>query len=189
MKRATLILASLLLATPAFAHPGHGEGLAAGFAHPLGGLDHVLAMLAVGLWASLRGEGAPLAWPAAFVAAMAAGFGLTHAGVVVPQIESMIVASVILLGAAITLRLQAPVALGAAAIAGFGIAHGAAHGMELQGASALPYAAGFILASLLLHGAGLGIGHLLTRVAASWMVRATGCGVTAAGLALALSAI
>jgi urease accessory protein len=187
MKCVVLISAFLLAASPALAHPGHGGGFAAGFAHPIGGLDHVLAMLAVGLWATLRGERAIFAWPAAFVLAMAAGFAATQAGLVLPGVETMIAASVILLGAAIALRLEAPVRLGAAAIAAFGLAHGAAHGMEVQGA-ALPFASGFILASLTLHGAGAGLAFMLGRLAARWPARLLGGGVMLSGLALAFAA-
>ncbi|MCX7324035.1 MAG: HupE/UreJ family protein [Hyphomicrobiales bacterium] len=183
-----LPFALLLVATPAFAHTGHGGGLIAGFAHPMTGLDHVLAMLAVGLWAALRGKGASLVWPAAFVSAMAAGFALTQAGFVVPQIETMILASVVLLGSAIALRLEAPVWLGAAAIAAFGIAHGAAHGMELHGAP-LPFAGGFLMASIVLHTAGIGLAAMFGQLAARWPVRIAGVGVALAGLVLAASSI
>jgi urease accessory protein len=187
MKR-ILPLALVLIATPALAHPGHGGGFAGGFAHPMTGLDHVLAMLAIGLWAAVSGHGARLAWPAAFVAAMAAGFGLTQAGFVVPQIETMILASVVLLGSAIALRLEAPVWLGAAAIAAFGIAHGAAHGMELQGAP-LPFAGGFLMASVVLLAAGSGLAAMFARIGAGWPVRIAGTGVALAGLAHVASAI
>lgn len=182
-----LALALLATATPALAHPGHGGGFVAGFGHPLGGLDHVLAMLAVGLWAALRGGGAALAWPASFVAALAAGFGLTQVGLVLPMVETMILASVILLGAAVAFRLSAPMWLGAAAIGAFGLAHGAAHGMELHGAP-LPFAAGFILASLTLHAAGFGIAAAGERLASRWPARIAGVSVAAAGLALAFAA-
>ena len=182
------IAAILLAATPALAHPGQGGGIGAGFAHPMTGLDHVLAMLAVGLWAALSGKRAMLAWPAAFVVAMAAGFGLTQAGLVVPQVEPIILASVIGLGAAIALKLHAPIWLGAAAIAAFGIAHGAAHGMELHGAP-LTFAGGFLMASLLLHAAGIGLAAMLAQITARWPVRLAGAGVAATGIALAFSAI
>jgi urease accessory protein len=186
MPRTLLTLALIVAATPAFAHPGHGSGFAGGFAHPLAGLDHVLAMLAVGLWAALRGGAARLVWPAAFVAALAGGFALTQAGFVVPQVETMIAASVLLLGAAIALGVKAPVAVGAAAIAAFGVAHGAAHGMELHGAP-LPFAAGFTLASALLHLAGFGLAHALNGLSARWPARIAGGGIATAGLVLAAS--
>ncbi len=188
MNRLLAFAAALLLATPALAHPGHGGGFAAGFAHPMGGLDHVLAMVAVGLWAAVRGRAALWAWPLAFIGGMAGGFALTQAGLVVPQVETMIAASVILLGAAVAFGLAAPLALGAAAIAAFGLFHGAAHGMELHG-SPLPFAGGFILASALLHAAGLGIAAAGERIAAHWPQRLAGAGIAAAGLAMTLGTI
>ncbi len=188
MNRIALIVGAILAASPAVAHPGHGGGFSAGFVHPIGGLDHVLAMVAVGLWAALRGRGAMLAWPAAFVAAMAAGFGIVQAGFAVPQVETMIAASVILLGAAIALKLEAPVWLGAAALAAFGLAHGAAHGMEVQGGP-LPFAGGFILASLVLHGAGIGLAMTMEKLARPLTFRIAGFGIAAAGLAIAAGAI
>lgn len=188
MTRFLTLAAALLIATPALAHPGHGGGFAAGFAHPLAGLDHVLAMLAVGLWAAIRGRAALLAWPLAFVGGMAGGFALTQAGLVVPQVETMIAASVILLGGAVAVGLKAPSALGAAAIAAFGLFHGAAHGLELNG-SPLPFAAGFILASALLHAAGLAFATLGQHLAARWPLRLAGAGIAAAGLSIAASLI
>ncbi len=188
LHRIALIVGALLAASPALAHPGHGGGFSAGFIHPIGGLDHVLAMVAVGLWAALRGHGATLAWPAAFVTAMAAGFGIVQAGFAVPHVEAMIAASVILLGAAIALRLAAPVWIGAVALAAFGLAHGAAHGMELHGAP-LPFAGGFILASLALHGAGIALAALFARISVRWPARIAGAGLVAAGLAIAAGAI
>jgi urease accessory protein len=186
MTRLLAVAAILLAATPALAHPGHGGGLAGGFAHPFSGLDHVLAMLAVGLWAATRGGGAILAWPVAFVAAMAGGFALTQGGLVVPAVETMIVASVILLGGAIALGLKAPVVPGATVIAAFGLAHGAAHGMELHGGPAL-FAAGFVLASLILHAAGLGLAEMARHLAGAWPARLAGAGIAVAGVALAVA--
>ncbi len=79
------------------AHSGHGDGFQAGFLHPMGGADHILAMLAVGLWAAMRGGRAILFWPVAFVSAMLGGFALAQFGFVVPKLEAMILASVIIL--------------------------------------------------------------------------------------------
>lgn len=186
MKRTALVALALLAATPALAHPGDGGGFAAGFTHPFGSLDHVFAMLAVGLWAALRRDSAMIAWPTAFVGAMIAGFAATQAGLIVPAVETMIAASVILLGSAIALRLAAPLSLGASAIALFGVMHGAAHGMELTGA-AMPFAAGFVLASLILHGAGIGLGMASERLASLWPARLAGTAMTLTGLALAFN--
>jgi urease accessory protein len=188
MTRFLSLALALLIASPALAHPGHVGGFAAGFAHPMGGLDHVLAMLAVGLWAAIRsqangGRTALFAWPLAFIGGMAGGFALTQAGLVVPQVETMIAASVILLGGAVAFGLSAPVALGAAAIAAFGLFHGAAHGMELHGSPA-PFAVGFLLASVLLHVAGVGLAQMGAALTARWPERLAGAGIAAAGLML-----
>src|SRR4051812_1979393 len=131
---AALFLA--LAATPALAHPGHGASLAAGLAHPLSGADHLLAMVAVGLWAGLRGGKAAWAWPAAFVAAMLGGFALGQTGAPLPVVEPTILASVIVLGLLTAAGAKAPTLVGAALIGLFGLAHGFAHGSEVQGAGA-----------------------------------------------------
>lgn len=176
----------MLVAAPAFAHSGHGEGMVAGLFHPVGGADHVLAMLAVGLWAAFRGGNAVLAWPAAFVAAMIAGFAIAPVFGGLPGLETMIVSSVILLGAAIALGFRAPVAFGAALIGLAGMAHGYAHGLEVAG-SPLAFAAGFAMATAALHGAGIGLGMLALRFADSRALRIAGGAVAAAGLVLAMA--
>jgi urease accessory protein len=186
MKRLALVALALVAASPAFAHPGHGEGFPAGLAHPFGGLDHVLAMLAVGLWAALRRDGAIIAWPVSFIGAMLAGFATTQAGLDVPDVETMIVASVVLLGSAIALRLGAPLWLGASAVSVFGFMHGAAHGMELHG-EAMPFAAGFVLASVILHGVGFGLAVLSERLAVLWPTRIAGTAMALTGLVLAFN--
>lgn len=178
-----LAIIAVALATPAFAHTGHDGGFAAGIAHPLMGIDHVLAMLAVGLWAALRGGHARWAWPLTFVSAMAGGFFLAQANVAIPMLEQMIASTVILLGAAIALRLSAPIVLGMAIIALAGTAHGFAHGLEVQGAL-FPFASGFALATLFLHLAGLGMGLAAERLQSQWAMRAAGTGIAMAGAVL-----
>lgn len=181
-----LAVASLLvlMSAPAFAHSGHGGGFAAGFAHPSSGADHVLAMLAVGLWAAMRGDRAIWAWPAAFVGAMIAGFGLSQANVAIPMLEPMIISTVIMLGSVIAFGLSAPILAGASLIALAGLTHGFAHGLEAQGAF-LSFGAGFTAATMLLHAAGLGIGLAAVRMS-SWLpLRLAGAGIAAAGIALA----
>lgn len=184
--RKTLILFAACAATPALAHGGHGEGFAAGWAHPFHGLDHILAMVAVGLWAALRRGRALYAWPASFVAAMAAGFALAQANVAIPMLEPMIAATVVALGAAIAVGVTGPVWLGAAAIALAGLAHGFAHGLEVSG-SALAFAGGFSLATIALHLFGIAAGAGMMRLSPRALPRLVGGGVAAAGLALALS--
>src|SRR5665647_1593880 len=112
MKRILSIAALLALgATPAFAHPGHSltDSFAAGVAHPLGGLDHMAVMIAVGLWAALKGGRALWIWPAAFVGVMLAGGALGMAHVALPFVESGILASVVALGLLVALAVDLPV--------------------------------------------------------------------------------
>jgi len=181
------IIASLgLIASPAFAHSGAGGSFAAGFLHPVGGADHVLAMLAVGLWSAFRGGNAILAWPAAFVAAMLGGFAVAPVFGALPGLEAMITSTVILLGAALAIGFRASVAAGAAMIALAGITHGYAHGLEMEG-NALAFGGGFALATAALHGAGIAIGLGLTRLASSRLLQAAGGLVAAAGLVLAMA--
>jgi urease accessory protein len=182
--RRLLLPALALLPLPALAHTGgeHAMGFFAGFAHPLGGADHLMAMLAVGLWAGLLGGRAVLALPAAFLAAMAAGFGLGAAGVALPMVEAGIAASVIVLGVAVALATRPPLGLSLALAALFGLAHGHAHGTEmLAGAGIAAYAAGFLLATALLHAAGLGLARL---PAPRILARSAGAAVALAGLFL-----
>lgn len=182
-----LILAAMLSASPALAHPGHeAASFAAGLAHPFSGLDHMLAMAAVGLWASQRGGNALWAWPAAFVAAMLAGYGF---GVLVPGaplIEPLIMASVVVLGAVTAADRRVPVAAGVALIAAFGLAHGYAHGSEAPaGGVRIAFPLGFALATVGLHLSGLATGAGLAAVRRPALVRALGAGAALGGLLMA----
>jgi urease accessory protein len=180
-------------ATPVLAHSGAaapdlagaGHGLAAGFVHPFSGADHVLAMAAVGLWAGLVGGRAILAWPLAFLAVMALGAALGLAGFSLPAVEAATALSVVVLGLAAALKAPLPVAAGAAVCGAFALFHGMAHGAELPAAArALTYGIGFMLATALLHAAGIGAALALARPA--WLPRAAGAAVAATGLALLL---
>lgn len=157
MKRGLTAILFLLPATPALAHlpPGEYGAFAAGFTHPLFGFDHLLAMLAVGLWGGMIGGRALWALPLAFLAAMGVGFALALGGVALPLAEPMILGSVVFLGLALALALKPGAGLGGALVAGFALFHGFAHGSELGGAGALDFAAGFALATGLLHGGGV----------------------------------
>jgi urease accessory protein len=154
------LAAATIAATPAFAHfdpVAHGS-FAAGFTHPFFGLDHILAMVGVGLWASLLGGRSTWAVPAAFVATMIAGFGIAmlHAGL--PSVEPVIAASVVVLGLLALVALQAPTFIAMAMVGVFALFHGYAHGSELGAAGALPFMAGFAVATAVLHAIGIGIG-------------------------------
>jgi len=165
-----LAFAAAIIPTAALAHPGHdAHGLVHGFAHPFGGFDHLIAMVAVGLYAFQLGGRALWLVPATFVAVMAAAGALGIAGVPLPGVESGIAASVIVLGAIVTLRVKMPVAIAAALVGAFAVFHGHAHGTEmpLDAAGAL-YAAGFVTATALLHLAGIGLGRLIASTRATW---------------------
>src|SRR5664280_309215 len=134
MKRLALTFLVLVLGSgAAFAHPGHGStaSFAAGLAHPLGGLDHIAVMIAVGLWATLKGGRALWIWPAAFVGVMLIGGALGMAHVALPLVEPGILASVVALGLLVALAVDLPVWLGAVVIGAFALLHGHAHGSEV----------------------------------------------------------
>jgi urease accessory protein len=181
----------LFLATAplALAHPGHGpeQGAAAGFLHPLGGWDHILAMVAVGIWAAQLGGRALWRVPAAFVAAMAAGAVLGHFTGAVPGIEQTVAASVLILGLLVGTAARIPVGAGMALVGLFAVFHGMAHGAAIPvDADGLAYGAGFIGATALLHAAGLVLGVLTAR-SEPLVPRIAGWAMAACGAALLLS--
>ncbi|MBL9073970.1 HupE/UreJ family protein [Tabrizicola sp.] len=182
MKR---ILATALIVCPfpAMAHGLHESGtLLAGVLHPLGGADHVLAMLAVGLLAAQSAGRAMWVLPGAFVVAMLLGGLLGAAGLPFPAVEPMILASTLILGVLVALACPLPLPVLAAMVAGFGAAHGWAHGTEGPATGLALYAAGFVAATTLLHLAGIALGRLLPAIA----LRGLGAGAAVAGLALAV---
>ena len=176
-------MALLLTPTIAFAHPGHGDhGLLAGLGHPLGGLDHLLAMIAVGLWAAQQHGAARWALPCAFVGTMLIGGLLGFAGLNLPVLESAIAASVLALGLAVALAVRPPLSLAVVATAVFALFHGVAHGLELPDMSSpWAYAAGFVLATAALHAAGYGLVRVLPRAAAP-LIRLAGAASAATGV-------
>lgn len=163
-------LAAVVLATAsgaALAHPGHeSASFFTGFTHPLGGLDHLLAMLAVGLYAARQPGATRWMLPAGFVLAMLAGAGLGAIGVALPAVEAGIAASVLVFGLLIALAARLPLTVSLPLVAAFALFHGHAHHAEMGGASLVTYAAGFALATSLLHGAGYAIARWMpeTRV-------------------------
>jgi urease accessory protein len=191
MKRLLLVpLFLVTAATPAFAHLdplAHGS-LAAGFSHPFFGLDHILAMVAVGLWAALLGGRAIWIVPAAFVLTMLVGFGLAIGGLPVPLVEPVVLASVIVVGLLAATALQAPVALAAAMVGFLAFFHGHAHGGELGAAGAWPFAIGFASATAILHAIGIGLGLGAGGLMGRNLARGAGALTAIAGLWLALGA-
>jgi urease accessory protein len=177
-------------AAPAMAHaPGEGlaGGFASGFAHPLGGLDHIVAMVAVGLWGAFLG--APAIWllPIVFPLVMAAGGVLGIIGVPLPSVEIGIALSAVVLGVMVAGALRPPLWVAALIVGAFAIFHGYAHGAELPGnANALGYSAGFVVATGLLHLAGIALSMLDRLPKGEWAVRAGGAAITAAGFVFLL---
>jgi urease accessory protein len=194
IRRSALAVAALLAATPAFAHldPVEHGSFAAGLSHPLTGPDHILAMVAVGLWAAIAGGEALWRVPAAFVAAMAAGFAAAVSGMQLPFVEPAILASVVAIGLLAALAAPIPGNAAAGVVGFFAFFHGHAHGGEMGSAELAPYAAGFILATALLHLAGIVLAAGSSRVLDGGKGRALarGAGALAAlgGLALAAGA-
>ena len=183
-------LFGLFLATPAAAHlpPGQYGSFLAGVTHPLFGLDHVLAMIAVGLWAAQIGGRALWAVPSAFVAAMLAGFGLALAGLPLPLVEPMILASIIGLGAVVALALRPAPGAAMVTVAALALFHGHAHGGELGTAQALQFGAGFALATAGLHALGLLLALIFARAlrtGSGRVLRLMGGATALAGAALA----
>ena len=191
MKKTSLIAAGLfLLPSAALAHPGlthHVHGFMAGVSHPLTGLDHLLAMLSVGLWASQKGGRALWIWPAAFVMAMIAGGFMGMAGIGLPLVEPAIAASLMVLGVVIAATLMLPTAAGAGLIALFGLFHGNAHGLEAPATGAGLYALGFVLSTVTLHVLGLALGLSAQRMHRPVLVRAGAVLIAATGLAMVLA--
>ena len=176
---------AILWAQPALAHVGQGAaaGLLTGFLHPISGWDHVLAMVAVGLWGAQLG--APAIWvlPVAFPLVMAMGGMLGFLGVPVPGIEYGIAASGMLLGAAVMLELRPPLVAAAVVVGVFAIFHGHAHGTELPpGQSPLLYSMGFVVATGCLHAVGIGIGAVHRWTWGQKLLRAAGAVVAVGGV-------
>ena len=148
-----------------YAHGLSAHGFADGFAHPFGGLDHILAMVTVGILAWQLGGRAIWVVPASFVSLMAIGGALGITGEPLPWVELGIAASVIVLGTMVALGVRAPLAMLMAIVGLFAIFHGYAHGCEMPlDASGSTYAAGFVLATALLHVAGIALGFLIGRI-------------------------
>ncbi|MCP5352545.1 MAG: HupE/UreJ family protein [Chromatiales bacterium] len=174
---------ALLLPSLAFAHVGAGEGAGFlnGFLHPIGGLDHVIAMIAVGLWGAQLGRPALYLLPIAFPLIMALGGGAGAAGLGLPGVEIGIALSGVLLGLAVLANVRVPLWAALLPVSVFAVFHGYAHGAEMPAdGSPLLYDAGFVIATGLLHLCGIAIGMLWRWPRGQWVVR--GSGAVIAGL-------
>ncbi|MES9845718.1 MAG: HupE/UreJ family protein [Candidatus Sedimenticola sp. PURPLELP] len=188
MHRKLFVALVLLLPTLAVAHPGHDvtSGLLYGLAHPVGGIDHLLAMLAVGVIAAQAGGRSLWLLPLAFVGMMLVGGVFAFSGIGLPMVESTIQLSLISFGVLIAMGFRLPVLLICTLTAIFGLFHGHAHGMEHAAqASAGSYMLGFALSTILLHLAGIGIGRWLQGMPAP-LYKLLGAATASTGLALAL---
>jgi urease accessory protein len=188
-KRISLVLAGsfiMVASRVAMAHPGHAAGgIVAGLAHPFTGIDHLLAMLAVGLWAAQRGGRAMWQIPAAFLGLMAAGGIWAALGAPLLMVESGIAVSVLITGLLVATALAVPGRFAMAMVGAFAIFHGYAHIAEMgQTASATQYAIGFVLSTATLLAIGLSLGMLARRLGAMKLLRLVGVGIAAVGVAL-----
>jgi urease accessory protein len=187
-RRAELVVAVLIPATlvtePALAHSigSSAVGFAGGFLHPVTGLDHMLAMVCVGIWGAELG--APAIWllPIAFPLIMAVGGAFGVVGVPLPAGELLIALSVVVLGTLVALARKLPIAAALTIVGIFAIAHGHAHGVELPGATdTLAFTVGFVIATGLLHLAGIAIGVLARWPVGAFAIRVCGGGVALTG--------
>ena len=189
MKFRTACLVALLAAVsaPAFAHPGHDGS---GFLHPFAGMDHLLAMVGVGMWAWLlaaKQRSAAVLVPAAFVVMMALGAAAGFAGIKLPLEEAAILASVFLIGGLVLAAVRPSTVTAMAVVGLFAVFHGYAHAIEAPSGNPATYMLGFLGATALLHAAGIGLGWLAQRAMGSVGLRALG-GLIVAGGALILAA-
>jgi len=182
---AILVFVALMMAGPASAHIGTGlpGGFVSGFAHPLSGFDHLLAMVAVGIWGAFLGRPLIFALPVIFPTVMAGGAVLGMAHTPMPPVEIGIALSVLGLGALIAFAVKAPIWVACLIVGAFALFHGYAHGAELPSAAdPIGYAVGFVLATGLLHVAGIGIGTLNDRPGGMIVTRGVGGLIAATGV-------
>jgi urease accessory protein len=183
-------IAVILGPSTAQAHTGvsPAHDLLHGIAHPLTGLDHVLAMFAVGLWAAQRGGRAIWFVPLTFVLVMTLGATLGMSGISIPFVESGIAISVLVLGIFVAAAVRLPLSISAAIVGLFALLHGHAHGAEIpSSATGMTYMAGFILATIFLHAAGISVGIITQRLhSAPWFVRYAGAAIAICGLLLCI---
>ena len=183
--RIAIAIVIALLATPAHAHSGEGlaGGFIGGFAHPILGVDHLIAMVAVGLWGAFLGVPAIWLLPLVFPLVMAGGGVIGILGIPIPGVEPAIAVSAAVFGLMVALALRPPLWIAAAMVGAFAVFHGHAHGAELPpGADAVAYSAGFVIATGLLHLAGIACGQLAYWPAGRIAVRAAGVAIALGGI-------
>lgn len=183
--KTTAVAGLAFVSASALAHVGADgsahHGLVAGFLHPITGLDHLAAMLAVGVWSAMTTRRLWLA-PVSFALLLLAGALLAQAGVAFPAIEPMIAASMLVVGLLLAAQVKLPDAAGAVLVGAFALFHGAAHGQELGAGAAL---AGMVLGTAVLHAMGMGLGLGLKRTSV-WLPRVVGAAVAVMGVNMGL---
>jgi len=183
--RVCLPVLALLIPSHALAHEAQGAlgGFVSGFTHPIFGYDHLLAMLAVGIWGAQMGGGSIWTLPVVFPLIMAVGGFLGAAGVSLPNVEIMVALSVVGLGLAIALELKPPLLIATLAVGVFAVFHGHAHGTELPAAAdPITYAVGFVSATGLIHLVGIGFGLLVGSAFNGWVARGAGVLIVLGGV-------
>ena len=188
---ALVAIAVVGLNSAAFAHVGDHSHMsfAEGLTHPFTGLDHMLAMIAVGLWASQLGRPAVWLLPVVFPVVMAIGAVFGMSGYELPWLEIGIAGSVLVLGAAIALAARPSLAVSMTLVAAFALLHGYSHGVELPtDVSGLSFGIGFIVATLSLHMIGIGLGLLANRVPVRYLARSAGAAIAVIGVVLLATA-
>ncbi|MCB1427757.1 MAG: HupE/UreJ family protein [Nitratireductor sp.] len=179
------VIVLCFIADPAAAHSGEGlaGGFSSGFLHPVFGLDHVIAMVAVGLWGAFLGMPAIWLLPVVFPLVMAFGGILGISGVALPHVETGIAVSAIILGLCVATAFRPPLWVAAILVGSFAIFHGHAHGAELpQAANPLAYSAGFVVATGLLHVAGISFGLLAGSRLGAMLVKVAGAAIALGGV-------
>jgi urease accessory protein len=190
MRRSTIVFTILMLvgmSPAAFAHPGHlfGNGFSSGLIHPFTGLDHLLAMTAVGLWAAQRGGRYLMVIPASFVAMMILGGVVGSSGLALPLVEPGILGSLVVFGLLIALNARLPLTAGMAIIGGFALFHGYAHAVEMPAhANLAVFGSGMLMGTIMLHLLGIGLGRIGKTQIHEMSLRIAGGSIAAAGVVL-----
>lgn len=187
MKSATVgravLCGTILLAQPALAHEGQAGGFLAGLSHPVSGLDHIIAMIAVGLWGSQLKKPALWVLPLVFPMVMAFGAFLALIGLGLPGVEVGIALSAVVLGAMVLMEVKAPLPVSIFFVSVFAIFHGQAHGTELPAdQNSLVYSVGFVISTGLLHAFGILIGVMHQWKVGAVLVRGLGGVILVGGL-------